>query len=107
MAETAAHESLSPADLWDAWGVLSLPERVEGLRLLRREEGEDLFLGLAAKDQVQLLDGLPAPERRGWARLLPPDDAADLIQAAAVADRDRLLGLFDESLRKEVTALLA
>ena len=40
-------------------------------------------------------------------RLLPPDDAADLIQAAGPEHRDALLALLDEPTRKEVTALLA
>jgi magnesium transporter len=40
-------------------------------------------------------------------RLLPPDDAADLIQAAPSEKRDPLLQLLDDPTRREVTALLA
>ena len=40
-------------------------------------------------------------------RLLPPDDAADLIQEAPEDERGGLLALLDEPTRKEVTALLA
>ena len=40
-------------------------------------------------------------------RLLPPDDAADVVQAAPTEERDGLLALLDEPTRKEVTALLA
>jgi magnesium transporter len=47
------------------------------------------------------------PDRRSWMRLLPPDDAADLIQAAGPEQRDALLALLDEPTRREVTALLA
>jgi magnesium transporter len=40
-------------------------------------------------------------------RLLPPDDAADVVQAAPDEAREALLGLLDEPTRKEVAALLA
>src|SRR4029450_12736469 len=40
-------------------------------------------------------------------RLLAPDDAADVVQAAPEDERDDLLALLDDSARKEVTALLA
>ena len=59
------------------------------------------------RDQVELLLELPAVERRGWMRLLAPDDAADAVQAAPEDKRDDLLALLDDSARKEVTALLA
>ena len=50
---------------------------------------------------------MPAREQRSWMRLLPPDDAADVIQAAPTEKRDALLALLDEPTRREVTALLA
>ena len=40
-------------------------------------------------------------------RLLPPDDAADVVQASDAELRDGLLALLDEATRKEVVALLA
>ena len=40
-------------------------------------------------------------------RLLPPDDAADVIQAAPEEEREGLLHLLDDPTRREVTALLA
>ena len=47
-------------------------------------------------------------ERRTWLRLLPPDDAVDVIQAAAEHGYEiDLLGLLDDSMRREVGALLA
>jgi magnesium transporter len=70
-------------------------------------EAEDCFWNLSAPDQVELLLELPAVERRGWMRLLAPDDAADAVQAAPEDRRDDLLALLDDSARKEVTALLA
>jgi len=39
--------------------------------------------------------------------ILPPDDAADLMQEAGPNLRDQLLALLDEPTRREVLALLA
>lgn len=100
-------DNLSPDELWDGWPILSDSERVEGLTLLSRDEGEDLFLRLDAPEQAHILLALPRSQQRSWMRLLPPDDAADLIQAADEEERERLLGLLDEPTRREVTALMA
>jgi magnesium transporter len=81
--------------------------RLEAFKALSRAEAEDFFWNLSAPDQVELLLALPAMERRGWMRLLAPDDAADAVQAAPEEERDGLLALLDDSARKEVTALLA
>ena len=40
-------------------------------------------------------------------RMLPPDDAADVVQEAPIEDRHGLLDLLDDTTRKEVAALLA
>jgi magnesium transporter len=40
-------------------------------------------------------------------RLLPPDDAADVVQESPEEERDALLALLDDTTRREVTALLA
>ena len=95
------------ADLKAAWPVMSPDERVEGLRLLPEDEAEEFFLGLTSREQSQLLCCLPALTRRTWLRLLPLDDAADVIQEAPAAARDELLRLLDEVSLKEVRALLA
>ena len=49
----------------------------------------------------------PQGERRIWMRLLPPDDAADVVQLAPPDQRDDLLTMLDENTHTEVTALLA
>src|SRR4029077_1423158 len=46
-------------------------------------------------------------ERRGWMRLLAPDDAADLIPQKPERARGMFLDLLDNATRSEVTALLA
>ncbi|HWP57408.1 MAG TPA: magnesium transporter [Candidatus Acidoferrales bacterium] len=94
-------------DLHDAWPVLSLPERVEGFELLSRDEAEEFFLQLSARDRLQLIRALPQAERRLWLRILPPDDAVDVIQEAPAEERAELLQLLDETTRREVRGLLA
>jgi len=106
-AEQARERSLLASELEQAWPVLSLEERLEGLRLLPHAEAEDLLLGLPAREQAELILGMSPGDRRSWMRLLPPDDAADVIQAAPEEERDGLLALLDEPTRKEVAALLA
>jgi magnesium transporter len=100
-------EPLSAAELRDAWLVLSRSDRVTGFRLLNREQAEDLFLSLDAREHAILLEDLTPPEARSWIRLLPPDDAADCIQQADPARREDLTALLDEATRAEVRALLA
>jgi magnesium transporter len=100
-------DGLSAAELLDAWPILSKIDRAEGFSILPRPEAEELFLSLRAPDQLLLIESLPAGERRSWARLLPPDDAADLMQEATTEQREHLLALLDEPTRKEVNALLA
>jgi magnesium transporter len=100
-------DRLSPEELHEAWGLLAHPDRVEGFRLLGRAVAEDFFLALSSRDQAELLLDLAPVERRSWLRLLPLDDAADLIQELPDEERDGLLALFDESTRKELMGLLA
>jgi magnesium transporter len=102
-----APEPLEEEELRDAWPFLDLDERSDGLQILPREDAEDLFIGLPAEDQAQLLLYWRPGMRRQWMRLLEPDDAADVIQAAPEDDRARLLGLLDAPTRLEVQALLA
>jgi magnesium transporter len=100
-------DALSAEDLRDAWPLLDLEERSDGLRVLPREDAEDFFIALSASDQAALLLHFRSGQRRQWLRLLEPDDAADLIQEAGEGHRAKLLGLLDAPSRKEVTALLA
>jgi magnesium transporter len=94
-------------DLQEAWPVLSTEERLEGLHLFPPAEAEDFLLALPARDQAELILRTTMPERRFWMRLLPLDDAADVIQAAPDEERQSLLALLDDSAHREVSALLA
>jgi magnesium transporter len=99
-------KNFTPSELYEAWPVLSLEERVEGFEYLTRDDADDFFLQLNARDRAALLVALPLGERRLWMRLLAPDDAADLIQEVPVEERDNMLSLLDEATRREVKGLL-
>lgn len=106
-AAQAADDELSVEDLRDAWPLLDLDERGDGLRVLPREDAEDFFASLPAADQAALILHFRPGQRRQWMRMLEPDDVADVIQEAGEDNKPKLLGLLDVPTRKEVTALLA
>jgi magnesium transporter len=100
-------EPLDVDELRDAWPLLDLEERSDGLHILPREDAEDFYIGLPSKDQAALLLHWRPGHRRQWMRLLEPDDAADVIQEVPEHQRSALLTLLDAPTRKEVQALLA
>jgi magnesium transporter len=94
-------------DLQARWSSLAPEARCTAFKELPRAEAEEFFDALSAPEQATLLLAFPAAERRGWMRLLPPDDAADTVQAVSEEEREGLLALLDDSTRKEVLALMA
>src|SRR5688572_12049912 len=100
-------EALEADELRDAWPLLDLDERSDGLRVLPREDAEDFFISLPSLDQAALLLHFRPGQRRQWMRLLEPDDVADVIQHAGDQHKSTLLALLDVPTRKEVLALLA
>jgi len=106
MEVRVADKAFSLTELYDAWPVLSFDERVEGFEFLQRDQADDFFLQLSARDRAHLVLALPPGERRLWMRLLPPDDAADVIQEAPAEEREGLLALLDDATRREVKGLL-
>jgi magnesium transporter len=106
-ASDTDRERLDLTDLEETWRLLTAEERLEAFDQLEAAEGEDFFLELPARDQYELMIAMPATRRRSWMRLLPPDDAADVIQEAEERERDGLLALLDDVTRREVSALLA
>lgn len=106
-ATSTSREPLSVEELSDIWAVLDASDRVDGFRLLEREDAEEFFLGLSPFEQATIVRGVPARERRLWMRQLPPDDAADVLQEVEIEERAALLALLDDTSRREVTALLA
>ncbi len=91
----------------DAWPSLSAGERERAFRRLKRDGREALFLGLSSKEQAELLLTMPEHERFTYLRVLPPDDAADIIQEAHEPERGGLFALLDDKTQNEVSALLA
>jgi magnesium transporter len=91
----------------DSWSALSATERFSTFRSMKRDERERLFLGRSAWEQAEILLLMPVHERFTYVRVLPPDDAADLIQEAPAEERAGLLELLDPVARAEVGALLA
>ena len=102
-----AEKGLSQSDLYSAWPALSMDERVEGFELLPREDAEEFFLQLSARDQAAIVLALSPGERKLWLRLLPPDETVDLIQETPAEQREHLLQLLDDATRREVRGLLA
>ncbi len=100
-------EGLSQTSLLQEWSDLSPPERVKAFESLPRDRVDDFFLRLSSRDELGLLLSIPKGERRIWLRLLPPDDAADILQLAPDDKRDELAAQLDDVTRREVSALLA
>ena len=94
------------ADLPEEWSQLSPEDRVSRLRGMAQHQSHGLFLHLTTHEQLDLLSVFPQLERQLWLRLLPPDDLADLLQAAGSA-RPALALLLDDATRLQVTALMA
>jgi NitT/TauT family transport system ATP-binding protein len=105
-AGKTAESSFALTELYEAWPVLSLSERIEGFRLLQQEDAENFFLQLSAQDKAPLILALPFGERRVWMRLLTPQEALDVVQEAAEQERGGLLSLLDDKTRREVKGLM-
>ena len=90
----------------EEWLALSPEARYSWLRGLEERQSHELFLHLATHEQLGLLQALPDSERFLWLRLLPPDDLADLLQAAG-SSRAALAASLDSATRLQVAALLA
>jgi magnesium transporter len=106
--EAESESGLDVDDLLETWRILAPDDRLEAFLDLPRAEAEDFFLDLSARDEYELITTMPTAQRRSWMRLLPPDDAVDVVQEARDAtERYELLTLLDEQTRNEVTALLA
>ena len=94
-------------DLREAWLLLDSTERAEELPASPGPTPTISSSSSRPATSGSCSRPMPAPDRRSWMRLLPPDDAADVVQAAPDEERDALLALLDDRTRSEVTALLA
>ncbi len=107
MVAPLSESQLTLEEIRETWPVFSNEERAEAFELLDRDSAQQFFLTLSAKERSTLIFTIPEGERRIWMRILPPDDAADIIQAAPDDTRTGLFELLDETTRKEVNALLS
>lgn len=98
---------LTTSEIREMWEVLSPDERAEAFELLGRDAAQEFFLTLSASERTDMIFRLPEGERKLWLRLLPPDDAADVIQKAPEEMHDSLLSLLDSNTLTEVKALLS
>jgi magnesium transporter len=94
-------------DLLQQWSELDTAERLQAFQSLPHNEADRFFLALSTWDQAALVEAMPEEERRLWLRHMPPDDAADVIQASRPELRESFLDQIDETTRKEVRALMA
>jgi NitT/TauT family transport system ATP-binding protein len=99
-------KSFALSELYEAWAILSIGERVEGFKLLQQDDAENFFLHLNARDKAQLILVLPIAERRLWVRLLSPEEALDVIREVPESERVGLLSLLDDKTRREVKGLM-
>ena len=101
-----AYEPLSFDELRDAWALLDIQDKSNGLQLLDTKDSEEFFTALPSTDQAELLLFWRPNQRRMWLRILEPDDIADVVQAAGEDERGALMNLLDARTRSEVHALL-
>jgi magnesium transporter len=102
----ARDEKISLREIRDIWRLLDTEERVSALGALPRQDADDIFMGLPAAEQGELVLALAASQQKSYVRLLAPDDVADLIQELPRQRRDHVLDLLDDRTRAEVIALL-
>ena len=106
MAASIGDDQLTIGELREAWPVLSQDEQIEAFSLLDHSTAQEFFLTLSGKERALMLLSIPESERKLWIRLLPPDDAADIIQNSPEEVQPNLKDLLDEQTHKEVNALL-
>ena len=104
--ERTVEKSFALTELYEAWPVLSIRERVEGFKLLQQDDAENFFLHLSPRDKGQITLALLPGERKLWMRLLAPDEALDVLQQAPGEEREGLLSLLDDKTRREVKGLM-
>jgi magnesium transporter len=100
-------ETPTADDLRAAWPVLSVDERLDAIDALPTREANEFFLRLPAADQAGLITASAPEQAKTWLRLLPPDDAADLLQSTDPALRSALLSALEPQTRSEIAALMA
>lgn len=99
-------EALSAEELREAWNVLSVSERIDGLRCLETPEARDFFAALSAVERATLLLDMSTEERTGWLESLEAVEVVELVDVVSDADRGLLLLTLPPSIHLEVAAIL-
>lgn len=94
------------AELHDIWSEGSTADRMISFKSLPLADAQEFFRELSTRHQYEVIANLPEGEQTVWLRLLDPDDAVDLMQETPADERERLMGLFDDSTRDDIQALL-
>lgn len=107
MTTYTPQETLTLEDIQDLWPTLSENERLEAFSLLGREDSQEFFFTLTSKERTTIILNVSTGEQRIWMRLLPADDAAEVIRESPEEMRSSMLGLLDDRTRQEVSAILS
>jgi len=107
MSEELANDDAQLPSILELWKEQPEDEKLNFFLQLPRVDAEDLFEEMESYDQAEIIKLMLPGQRRGWLRLLAPDDAVDLIQQFQKDEQPELIAEFDRLTRMEVTALLA
>lgn len=107
MVESSDLDLTNINSIREQWAELDGGSRHEIFRQLVRPDAEELFLNLSVDDQLELMEERSSLELRSWLRLLPLDDAVDLIQKFPRERQQEVLNLLDAHSRREMMGLLA
>jgi magnesium transporter len=99
-------DALSTEELREAWIVLSVSERLDGLRCLDTVEARDFFSELTAVERATLLLDMSTEERSTWLETLDPIEVVELVDVVGDTDRGLILLTLPPATHEEVKALL-
>src|SRR5207249_9550375 len=94
--EAESESGLAADDLRESWRMLAPADRLDAFISLPRHEAEDFFIEISPRDQFDMVCAIAPEQRRSRMRLLPPANAAGLVQEASDERREALLALLEE-----------
>jgi magnesium transporter len=98
--------ALTAEELQEAWIVLSVAERIDGLRCLELAVARAFFGELSAVERATLLLDMPSEERAEWLGSLEAVEVVELVDVVSDADRGLLLLTLPPATHEEVAAIL-
>jgi magnesium transporter len=106
MSSESETDALSTDELREVWNVLSVSERIDGLRCLELAEARSFFSELTAVDRATILLDMTTDERSEWLESLEVVEVVKLVDVVGEADRGLLLLTLPPETHQEVQALL-